>query len=42
MVWSGDPLDVLSRVERAFLGGREVYTYDTAAGVGTYAEHGTG
>ncbi len=26
VVWSGDPLDVLSRVERAFLDGREIYT----------------
>ena len=25
-VWSGDPLDVLSRVERALIGGAEVYT----------------
>jgi imidazolonepropionase-like amidohydrolase len=26
VVWSGDPLDVLSRVERAFQDGREIYT----------------
>jgi imidazolonepropionase-like amidohydrolase len=26
VVWSGDPLDVLSRVEHAFLDGREIYT----------------
>ena len=26
VIWSGDPLDVLSRVERAFLDGREIYT----------------
>jgi imidazolonepropionase-like amidohydrolase len=26
VVWSGDPLDVLSRVQRAFLDGREIYT----------------
>ncbi len=26
VVWSGDPLDVLSRVERAFMDGQEVYT----------------
>ncbi len=26
VVWSGDPLDVLSRVERAFMDGREIYT----------------
>jgi imidazolonepropionase-like amidohydrolase len=27
-IWSGDPLDVLSRVQRAFIGGTEVYSYD--------------
>jgi imidazolonepropionase-like amidohydrolase len=26
VIWSGDPLDVLSRVERALLDGREIYT----------------
>jgi imidazolonepropionase-like amidohydrolase len=26
VIWSGDPLDVLSRVQRAFVDGREVYT----------------
>jgi imidazolonepropionase-like amidohydrolase len=26
VIWSGDPLDVLSRVERALLGGAEIYT----------------
>jgi imidazolonepropionase-like amidohydrolase len=26
VVWSGDPLDVLSRVERAFMDGLEIYT----------------
>jgi imidazolonepropionase-like amidohydrolase len=26
VVWSGDPLDVLSRVQRAFMNGREIYT----------------
>jgi imidazolonepropionase-like amidohydrolase len=26
VLWSGDPLDVLSRVERAFMDGREIYT----------------
>ncbi len=26
VIWSGDPLDVLSRVQRAFLDGREIYT----------------
>jgi imidazolonepropionase-like amidohydrolase len=27
VIWSGDPLDVLSRVERALIDGSEVYTY---------------
>ncbi|HEY2507355.1 MAG TPA: amidohydrolase [Streptosporangiaceae bacterium] len=35
-VWSGDPLDVLSRVEHALLDGREIYTY--ADGEGHFAE----
>ena len=26
-IWSGDPLDVLSRVQRAFIDGREIYTW---------------
>ena len=26
-IWSGDPLDVLSRVERAFIDGSEIYSY---------------
>jgi imidazolonepropionase-like amidohydrolase len=28
VVWSGDPLDVMSRALRVFVEGREVYTYD--------------
>jgi imidazolonepropionase-like amidohydrolase len=35
-IWSGDPLDVMQRVERAFIDGREVYTFDYAAGVGAF------
>jgi imidazolonepropionase-like amidohydrolase len=27
VIWSGDPLDVLSRVQRALIGGAEVYSY---------------
>jgi imidazolonepropionase-like amidohydrolase len=27
-VWSGDPLDLLSRVQRAFIDGAEIYSYD--------------
>ena len=30
-IWSGDPLDVMSRVEAAYIGGREVYRYDRAS-----------
>jgi imidazolonepropionase-like amidohydrolase len=37
-IWSGDPLDVTSRVERAFIGGREVYRYDHAARAGVFAD----
>jgi imidazolonepropionase-like amidohydrolase len=28
VIWSGDPLDVMSRAEVAFIGGREIYRYD--------------
>jgi imidazolonepropionase-like amidohydrolase len=28
VIWSGDPLDVTSRAERAYQDGREIYTYD--------------
>jgi imidazolonepropionase-like amidohydrolase len=31
VVWSGDPLDVMSRALRVFVEGREVYTYDEEA-----------
>ncbi|MGP4112039.1 amidohydrolase [Streptomyces sp. 4N509B] len=31
VVWSGDPLDVMSRALRVFVAGREVYTYDEQA-----------
>ncbi|RBM20384.1 amidohydrolase [Streptomyces sp. PT12] len=34
VIWSGDPLDVMSRALRVFIEGREVYTYDTERGVG--------
>jgi imidazolonepropionase-like amidohydrolase len=36
VIWSGDPLDVLSRAERAFIGGDEVYSY--SAGHAHFAE----
>ncbi len=37
VVWSGDPLDVMSRVEAAYIGGREVYRYDHASRAGIFA-----
>ncbi|MDQ2838451.1 MAG: amidohydrolase [Actinomycetota bacterium] len=36
VIWSGDPLDVLQRAERVFIGGHEVYRY--ADGHGTVTE----
>ena len=38
VVWSGDPLDVMSRAEIAYQSGREIYRYDPAARQGVYAE----
>jgi imidazolonepropionase-like amidohydrolase len=35
-VWSGDPLDVMSRVERAYIQGREIYHYDHQARRGVF------
>jgi imidazolonepropionase-like amidohydrolase len=34
VLWSGDPLDVMQRALRVFIGGREVYRYDEEARVG--------
>jgi hypothetical protein len=36
VIWSGDPLDVLSRVRRAFVDGAEVYTAE--GGTVTWAQ----
>jgi imidazolonepropionase-like amidohydrolase len=36
VLWSGDPLDVLSRAERVFMDGLEIYSYE--AGEGRFAE----
>ncbi|MEW9553121.1 amidohydrolase [Nonomuraea sp. NPDC050783] len=33
VIWSGDPLDVMSRALRVFVSGREVYTYADGEGV---------
>lgn len=35
-VWSGDPLDVMSRVEHAFVDGRRVYRYDYPSHQGVF------
>ena len=37
VVWSGDPLDVMSRAERAFVDGREIYRYDYELREGVFA-----
>jgi imidazolonepropionase-like amidohydrolase len=34
VIWSGDPLDVTSRAERAYMDGREIYRYDYDTGAG--------
>jgi imidazolonepropionase-like amidohydrolase len=36
VIWSGDPLDVMSRAEVAYIGGREVYRYDYASRTGVF------
>jgi imidazolonepropionase-like amidohydrolase len=38
VIWSGDPLDVMSRAEIAYQAGREIYRYDYEAREGVYAE----
>jgi imidazolonepropionase-like amidohydrolase len=38
VIWSGDPLDVMSRAERAFIDGREVYRYDYDRREGVFTE----
>jgi imidazolonepropionase-like amidohydrolase len=35
-LWSGDPLDAMSRVERAYISGREIYHYDDALQQGVF------
>ncbi|HEX4722502.1 MAG TPA: amidohydrolase [Pseudonocardiaceae bacterium] len=37
VVWSGDPLDVMSRALRVFINGREVYSYDEETAKATVA-----
>jgi imidazolonepropionase-like amidohydrolase len=38
VIWSGDPLDVMSRAEQAFIDGREIYRYDYSRREGVFAE----
>ena len=38
VIWSGDPLDVMSRAERAYLDGREIYRYDYERREGVFAD----
>jgi imidazolonepropionase-like amidohydrolase len=40
VIWSGDPLDVMSRAERAYVDGREIYRYDYERREGVFAEPG--
>jgi imidazolonepropionase-like amidohydrolase len=40
VLWSGDPLDVMSRAERAWLNGREIYRYDYERREGVFADSG--
>jgi imidazolonepropionase-like amidohydrolase len=37
VIWSGDPLDLMSRAEVAYLAGREIYRYDQASRTGVFA-----
>jgi imidazolonepropionase-like amidohydrolase len=37
VIWSGDPFDVMSRAETAYIRGREVYRYDYASRSGVFA-----
>jgi imidazolonepropionase-like amidohydrolase len=40
VIWSGDPLDVMSRAERAYVNGREIYRYDYERREGVFASLG--
>ena len=37
VIWSGDPLNVMSRAEAAYIRGREIYRYDYATRSGVFA-----
>jgi imidazolonepropionase-like amidohydrolase len=36
VIWSGDPLDVMSRAEVAYIAGQEIYRYDYATRTGVF------
>jgi imidazolonepropionase-like amidohydrolase len=38
VIWSGDPLDVMSRAEHAYVDGREIYHYDYDLREGVFAQ----
>jgi hypothetical protein len=38
VIWSGDPLDLNSRVERVFIRGVQVYEWDATAETGRLVE----
>ncbi|HEY9292678.1 MAG TPA: amidohydrolase [Microlunatus sp.] len=38
VIWSGDPLDIMSRAERVIIDGRPVYSFDHDQGVGVTAD----
>ncbi len=40
VIWSGDPLDVMSRAERVWIDGREIYRYDYTRREGVFADLG--
>ncbi|MDJ0312849.1 amidohydrolase [Arthrobacter sp. H35-D1] len=40
VLWSGDPLDVMSRAMKVFIGGKQVYTHDAETRVGAAASRG--
>ena len=37
VIWSGDPFDLMSRAEAAYIAGREIYRYDRASRTGVFA-----
>jgi imidazolonepropionase-like amidohydrolase len=38
VIWSGDPLEIMSRAEQVIIDGRPVYAYDHQQGVGVTAD----